>query len=735
MKKKIILSIVALISLISIIISYKYSNNSLLDTSNMVAVYIDDKESDRIPSKDSGYVLDRYECSDETKIKWNYDSWSLVLRDFKKGTKCTYYFKKGKPVIVDNKTDEGKDKEEKIDEEQIGVAEGKRVGDLEKPTKEGYTFEGWYDENGNPLTDDMIVPLDSKLTAKWTINTYQLTIKTNGGTINGSTDNLVINLKYKEQYNIKSATKKGYSFDKFIVDNNKTTINNNIVTMGSQNTEISANWNINTYKLTVNTNCNNNVITKNIKYNESVTLEEPKCEGYSYAGFDISSGKYENNKFTISDSDATLSYKWTANKYPYIVRHYKQNVDGQNYTLVSSDTKEDQAVYNTVITPETKNYTGFTSPAKKSITIKVDDKSYKHNKVDYNYARNKYTLTINSNGGSYSGNKTNTLYYEQTATINTPTKACYTFVNWTPSSGTITDNVFKMGASNATLTANYQIIKYTITLNVNGGNALNSNVINQNCGEIIGTLPTPVRSDYTFDGWYTDATGGQLITSNVSFDRNTTIFAHWKSNKYTIKYDINDGSGILVPYNELTQRKISKTDSSYENMPDQVVQTNTQITLNKNKYYKDGENYQVYEFAGWAETPIGNVKYSDEQSVNNLTSPGNTKVLYAKFKLVQERYKNDQQEIHQEVNKIECSVIPKSDEIETNNHTFTFERRNAIQEQNIDIILNPQECYDSNMTNCQYTNAATIKVDWNSNKYYKYNENQNYVQIECIGKP
>ena len=720
MKKKIILSIVALISLISIIINYKYSNNSLLDTSNMVAVYVDDKQTDKIPSKDSGYVLDKYECSDEAKIKWNYDSWSLVLRDFKKGTKCTYYFKKGKPVIVDNKTDEGKDKEEKIDEEKIGVVEGKKVGDLEKPTKEGYTFEGWYDESGKPLTDDMIVPLDSKLTAKWTINTYQLTINTNGGTINNSTDSIVINLKYKEKYTINNISKKGYTFKSFSADNNKTTINNNVVTMGASNTTINTNWQINTYKLTVNTNCNNSVITKEIKYNESITLEEPKCEGYTYSGYNLNSGVYENNKFTISDSDATLTYKWVANNYPYIVRHYKQTVDGQKYTLVESDTKEGQAPYNSTLTPETKNYTGFTSPAKKTITIKVDDKTYKNNKVDYNYARNKYTLTINPNGGTYNGSTSKNLYYEQTTTLNTPSKACHTFINWTASSGTITDNLFKMGLSNANLTANYQLIKYATTLNVNGGSPLSSNIINHNCGQAIGTLPTPVRSGYNFDGWYTEANGGQKVVSSTILDSNSTIFAHWTASTYTVVFNRNNATG---------RNGYSSSVPGSDNMPSQTINVGQKTKLTKNSYYKNDYNSQ-YKFLGWAEFQNGTVKYTDEQEIIDIASPGSTKVLYAKFELEYQRLNESNNVINSEVNKLQCTI--DADNIDPRLRGQSFNRSNNEDSIRIETIENMEECMETG--NCRYRGYPSVKINWKENKiYFEYKYEQDKIYITCDG--
>lgn len=49
-----------------------------------------------------------------------------------------------------------------------------------------------------------------------------------------------------------------------------------------------------------------------------------------------------------------------------------------------------------------------------------------------------------------------------------------------------------------------------------------------------GTLPTPARTGYTFDGWYTSASGGTKITSSSTITANTTIYAHWNKSKEDI---------------------------------------------------------------------------------------------------------------------------------------------------------------------------------------------------------
>lgn len=57
---------------------------------------------------------------------------------------------------------------------------------LPVPVREGYTFEGWYDETegGNRITTDTVFTDDSEIYAQWSANTYDVTLNTNGGTIN-----------------------------------------------------------------------------------------------------------------------------------------------------------------------------------------------------------------------------------------------------------------------------------------------------------------------------------------------------------------------------------------------------------------------------------------------------------------------------------------------------------------------------------------------------------------------
>ena len=85
---------------------------------------------------------------------------------------------------------------------------------------------------------------------------------------------------------------------------------------------------------------------------------------------------------------------------------------------------------------------------------------------------------------------------------------------------------------------------YTVTFNANGGSVSSSSkAVTQ--GSTYGSLPTPTRNGYTFDGWYTQASGGSRVTSStrVNLTGNQTLYAHWTetTRTYTITFDPNGG--------------------------------------------------------------------------------------------------------------------------------------------------------------------------------------------------
>lgn len=76
--------------------------------------------------------------------------------------------------------------------------------------------------------------------------------------------------------------------------------------------------------------------------------------------------------------------------------------------------------------------------------------------------------------------------------------------------------------------AQWKANTYTLAYNNNGGTGCTSKTVTYNSS--YGTLCTPIRTGYTFLGWYTSATGGTQISQSTIMNKtqNHTIYAQWK---------------------------------------------------------------------------------------------------------------------------------------------------------------------------------------------------------------
>ncbi|MBR2742689.1 MAG: InlB B-repeat-containing protein [Clostridia bacterium] len=135
--------------------------------------------------------------------------------------------------------------------------------------------------------------------------------------------------------------------------------------------------------------------------------------------------------------------------------------------------------------------------------------------------------------------------------------------------------------------------KATITWNANGGNASSASTTKLYCDKI-GTLPTATRSGYSFDGWYTAASGGTKITTSTLVTGAATYYAHWTSVSYTVKYNQNVDNGKIMDIADQTKTK------------DQDLKLSTVVPA------RNG-----YTFAGWATSAGGSVTYKPGDTYKN----------------------------------------------------------------------------------------------------------------------
>ena len=170
-----------------------------------------------------------------------------------------------------------------------------------------------------------------------------------------------------------------------------------------------------------------------------------------------------------------------------------------------------------------------------TVHLYVIDKSGNSSKAVYEniLATNAYTVSYNVNGGTGSiASQTKTHGTNLTLTTTKPTGKNFT-VTYNANGGTVSSSSKTVSQSftNWNTAANGSGMAYNAgaTYSTNASVTLYAQYANPS----IGLLPTPTRSGYAFDGWYTAANGGTKITDSTKVTENTTVYAHWTKNAET----------------------------------------------------------------------------------------------------------------------------------------------------------------------------------------------------------
>ncbi len=137
----------------------------------------------------------------------------------------------------------------------------------------------------------------------------------------------------------------------------------------------------------------------------------------------------------------------------------------------------------------------------------------------------KLNVTFNLNNGEEPVIKEVT-YNEKIGTLPpSPSKDGYTFDKWLDEDEIeVTEDTII--TKNMTVNATYNIIKYTITFDSNGGSIIEDKIINY--GDSLGELEEPVNGDKRFLGWYTNLTDGIKVDENYIPESDLTLYAKYK---------------------------------------------------------------------------------------------------------------------------------------------------------------------------------------------------------------
>lgn len=150
------------------------------------------------------------------------------------------------------------------------------------------------------------------------------------------------------------------------------------------------------------------------------------------------------------------------------------------------------------------------------------------------------TITFDPNGGTLNaGDETKAVQHNGTyGEMPTPIRSGYHFDGWytEKDGGTKVDANTSVATKEAhTLYARWSEAKYNITLDPNGGNLANATK-EVTYNSPYGTLPTPNRAGYDFDGWFTEKDGGTKIEAStvVTAVEAHTLYAHWTAHEHCI---------------------------------------------------------------------------------------------------------------------------------------------------------------------------------------------------------
>ena len=406
-------------------------------------------------------------------------------------------------------------------------------------TYTGHTFKGWYDNEG--LTGDPVMAIggtemgNKEYWAKWEINQYTITFDTAGGSAIAP-----ITQDYGTAITAPAdPTREGYTFAGW-----DTAIP---ATMPAHNMTITAQWTVNQYTITFDTDGGSEVAPITQDYGSAITAPAaPTREGYTFTGWD------KTIPATMPAGDMTITAQWTVNQYTITYDLDGGTAEGNPDTY----TVETDAF--TLKNPTRPGYTftgwsGTGLTGEDNLTVTIPKGSTGNRSYTAHWSLNTYSITYDLNGGTASGNPTSYTVESATITLNQPTKTGYTFTGWSGTDLTGEDNLTVTIPAGSTgdrsYTAHWSLNTYSITYDLNGG-TVSGNPDFYTVESAAITLNQPTRIGYTFTGWSgTNLTGEDNLTVTIPAGSigNRSYTAHWSLNTYSIAYDLDGGTAFGNP--------------------------------------------------------------------------------------------------------------------------------------------------------------------------------------------
>ena len=436
------------------------------------------------------------------------------------------------------------------------VNAGEKLTEPSTPTKEGFTFDGWYEDSTFSKKFDFNTPITDNMTlyAKWIENKYTLTFDANGGS-GEMTPIADLTGEYTIPANGFTAPDgkkfKGWSLTKDGEIVTKVTMDKDV--------KVYAIWEaipVTTYTVTFDANGGSGEMTSVTDLTGEYTLPAngfTAPDGKKFKGWSLTKDGEIVTKVTM-DKDVKVYAIWEAIPVTTYTVTFDANGGSGEMTSVTDLTGEYTLPANGFTAPDGKKFKGWSLTKDGEIVTKVImDKDVKVYAIWEDIPVTTYTVTFDTKGGNDIAPVTVNAG-EKVATPTTPVRDGFTFDGWyVDDTYAIKYNFEDSVTNNITLYAKWIENKYTVTFDANGGS-----------GEM--TPATDLTGEYTlpankftapsgkqFKGWSLTA-NGEIVTK-VDMTENKTVYAIWEDIPvvtYTLTFDANGGTGSMTPKTGLT---------------------------------------------------------------------------------------------------------------------------------------------------------------------------------------
>ena len=413
---------------------------------------------------------------------------------------------------------------------------------LPTPVRTGYIFLGWTGEGITEPQKTIEIPQgstgDRTYTANWQVIEYTIITLLEGGNA-GSSE--VYFYTVEQTVTLPTPTRTGYTFLGWTGEGITTPQPNVTIPKGSTGDKTYIeNWKLTEYNITMDLNGGSG--QEKVVYtmtDEDFELPTPTRNGYEFVGW-TGEGITTPQTSVKIPKGSTGNKAYTAN---WQVIEYTITLDTNGGPVVSpiKYTVEDLFTLPYILRPGYE-FAGWTLDGSgmlpfTPLIIYPGTTGDLHYKAEWRLAE--YTITMDLDGGSGQEKVVYTITDEEFE-LPTPTRNGYEFVGWTGERITTPQTSVKIpkgSTGNKAYTANWKVIRYTITLVTNGGAVIAS--IRYTVEDSV-TLPIPPdRPGYEFAGWVLDGSGQfpstpMIIPAGSTGDR--LYKAEWRVATYTITY-------------------------------------------------------------------------------------------------------------------------------------------------------------------------------------------------------